>query len=94
MSSPRWQSPGSYYKITGSAAKTGLVAATTVLAFVLAGFFGGPIVDRLGLKTTSVTSDIASGLSVAAVPILYGTVGIAYWQLIALSVSKLNLVGR
>lgn len=70
---------------TGSAAKTGLVAATTVLAFVLAGFFGGPIVDRLGLKTTSVTSDTASGLSVAAVPILYSTVGIAFWQLTLLA---------
>lgn len=70
---------------TGSATKTGLVAASTVVAFVLAGFFGGPIVDRLGLKTTSVASDIASGISVALVPILYSTVGIAFWQLMVLA---------
>ncbi len=70
---------------TGSPAKTGLVAASTVVAFVLAGFFGGPIVDRLGLKTNSISSDIASGLSVSLVPILHGTVGIAFWQLTALA---------
>jgi len=69
---------------TGSAAKTGLAAAAAVLAFVLAGFFGGPVVDRLGLKRASVASDATSGLAVAAVPLLHATVGLAFWQLLTL----------
>jgi MFS family permease len=77
---------------TGSASKTGLVVAATVLAFVLAGFFGGPMVDRLGLKRTSVAADLLSGLTVAAVPLLHAAVGIAFWQLLALVFLK-SLLG-
>lgn len=69
---------------TGSAAKTGLVGATMFLAAVTAGFFGGPIVDRLGFGRTSVLADLASGASVAAIPLLYNTVGLAFWQLMVL----------
>lgn len=70
---------------TGSAAKTGLVAGSMVLAFVIAGFLGGPLVDRTGLKITSIVSDIASGTTIAMIPLLYITVGLAYWQLIVLT---------
>jgi predicted MFS family arabinose efflux permease len=69
---------------TGSAAKTGIATAAIVLAFVLSGFFGGPVVDRLGLKTASVISDVASCLSVTAIPLLYHAAGIAFWQLVVL----------
>jgi MFS family permease len=69
---------------TGSAAKTGLTGGVVTLAAVLAGFFGGPIVDRLGFKRTSVVADLASGATVAAIPLLHHTVGLAFWQLLAL----------
>lgn len=69
---------------TGSAAKMGLVGGTTVLAMVLAGLFGGPFVDRLGFRRTSVLADILSGVTVAAIPLLYHTVGLAFWQLLVL----------
>lgn len=51
---------------TGSAARMGLVGGAITLAAVLAGLFGGPIVDRLGFGRTSVLADLTSGAAVAA----------------------------
>jgi MFS family permease len=68
---------------TGSAAKAGIAGAVTALSFV-ASFFGGTLVDRLGFKRVAVGGDLASGLAVALVPLLYHTVGLAFWQLLAL----------
>ena len=69
---------------TGSAALTGVVAALTFAPTVLATFFGGGIVDRLGFRRTSVLADVASGVTTAAIPLLYVTVGIELWQVMAL----------
>jgi MFS family permease len=69
---------------TGSAALTGLTAFFTFLPAVVAAFFGGALVDRLGFRTTSVVADLASGAAVVLIPILHLTVGIELWQLIAL----------
>jgi MFS family permease len=69
---------------TASASKTGLTAFFTALPAILAAFFGGTIVDRLGYKRTSIISDIASAITVALVPLLYFTTGLAFWQLLAL----------
>jgi MFS family permease len=69
---------------TGSAAKTGLVGFFATAPLVLAAFFGGAFVNRLGFKATSVAADLASGVAVAAIPLLYHTVGLAFWQLLAL----------
>src|SRR5262245_1308964 len=52
---------------TGSAARTGLTAAVEALAIVVAGFFGGALVDRLGHKRTSVVGDLASAATVALI---------------------------
>ena len=69
---------------TGSAARTGITAVAGVLPLVLAGIFGGALVDRLGFKRVSILSDLASSVTVAAIPLLYRTVGIEFWQLLAL----------
>lgn len=69
---------------TGSAAKMGIVGGTETLAAVLAGLFGGPIVDRLGFRRASVLADLMGGATVAAIPLLHGTVGLAFWQLLSL----------
>src|SRR5919106_3048782 len=69
---------------TGSAALTGLAVFFNFLPVVLAGFFGGVVVDRLGFRTTSVLADLASAGAVAAIPLLHSTVGIQLWQLLAL----------
>lgn len=70
---------------TGSAAKTGLTGVFEALPFIIAGIFGGALVDRLGFKRTSILADITSGVTVALIPLLYHTVGLAFWQLLALS---------
>jgi len=69
---------------TGSAAMLGLTFAAIGLSNVLAAFFGAPMVDRLGYKRSSVLSDVLSGVTVALVPLLYATVGLAFWQLLVL----------
>ena len=69
---------------TGSATLTGIVAALTFAPTVLATFFGGAIVDRLGFRRTSILADVASGITTAAIPLVHVTVGIELWQLIVL----------
>ncbi len=69
---------------TGSITKTGITAFFSTLPTVLSAFFGSALVDRLGYKRTSVISDIASAGSVALIPLLYSTIGLAFWQLLVL----------
>ncbi|HEX9014109.1 MAG TPA: MFS transporter, partial [Anaerolineaceae bacterium] len=69
---------------THSPAKTGVTGFFITLAAVVAFFFGGTIVDRLGFKRTSITADIASGTAFALIPLLYMFGGLQYWQLLAL----------
>lgn len=69
---------------TGSAARMGLVGAFTVVPLVLSSLFGSAVVDRLGYRTMSVVSDLLSGLTVALIPLLHHTVGLEFWQLLAL----------
>jgi len=69
---------------TGSVTKTGITAFFSTLPSVFSAFFGSTLVDRLGYKRTSVIGDIASGVTVALVPLLYHTVGLAFWELFVL----------
>lgn len=69
---------------TGSAARTGVVAVAAVVPTILSAFFGGAIVDRLGFRRTSVLADAANAVATALIPLLYATVGLAFWQLLIL----------
>lgn len=69
---------------TGSVTKTGITAFFSLLPTVLAGLFGGPLVDKLGFKKTSLLADLLSGVSVALIPLLHTTMGLEFWQLLAL----------
>ncbi len=69
---------------TGSATQTGITGFFSILPVVVAGLLGGTLVDRLGYKRTSIIADLASGLTVALIPILYFTVGLQFWQLMVL----------
>jgi MFS family permease len=69
---------------TGSATQTGITGFFTILPVVLAGFLGGTLIDRLGYKRTSIIADLASGVTVALIPLLYFTVGLQFWQLVVL----------
>ena len=69
---------------TGSAARTGVAGGAFLLAAVVAGVFGGPVVDRMGFKRVSIVADLAGAVTVALIPLLYHTVGLLFWQLLAL----------
>ncbi|AVT33463.1 MFS transporter [Plantactinospora sp. BC1] len=57
--------------VTGSAARTGLVAFAEMLPYVLACALGGPLIDRIGARRTSIVADLGSAVAVAAVPLLH-----------------------
>ena len=69
---------------TESAAKTGITAVFTIVPTILSTFFGGPLIDRLGYKRVSIIADLASGVAVALIPLLYLTIGLEFWQLLIL----------
>jgi MFS family permease len=69
---------------TGSATQTGIIGFFAILPVILAGFFGGTLVDRLGFKRTSILSDLASGVTSTLIPFLYVTIGLQFWQLMVL----------
>jgi MFS family permease len=69
---------------TGSAARTGVTLFFTILPAVLASFFGGALVDRLGHKRASVLADVASGATVALIPALWAAGLLPFWLLLTL----------
>lgn len=81
---------------TGSPARTGVVAAAMTVPVVLAGIFGGAAVDRMGHRRASIWSDWASGATTALIPLLYLSVGLPFWLLVALvfTGSLLDAPGR
>lgn len=56
-------------ELTGSATRTGLTAAVTLLPSILMAFFGGAVVDRMSARRLSIFSDVLSGVTVALVPL-------------------------
>lgn len=69
---------------TNSPGQTGISGAFSLAAIALSAFFGGAIIDRLGYKFSSVISDVASGVCVILIPLLYATGWLAYWHLLIL----------
>ncbi|MET9680617.1 MFS transporter [Streptomyces coeruleorubidus] len=56
---------------TGSATQTGLVAFCEMTPYVVVKAFTGPLVDRMGPRAVSWTTDLASATVAAAVPLLH-----------------------
>jgi MFS family permease len=69
---------------TGSVRQTGLVGFFSLLPFVLSAGLGGALVDRLGYRRMSIVADLASGVSVVTIPLIYHTVGLPFAALVAL----------
>lgn len=70
-------------ELTGSYAQMGIVGFFTVAPRVVAMFFGGQIIDRVGFRTGSIASDTLSGLSVTAIPVLYASGNLTFPLLLA-----------
>ncbi|GIG89593.1 MFS transporter [Plantactinospora endophytica] len=70
--------------VTGSAARTGVVAFAEMLPYVLACALGGPLIDRIGARRTSIVADLASAAAVAAVPVLHLAGALSFSLLIGL----------
>ncbi|MFJ4184973.1 MFS transporter [Kitasatospora sp. NPDC089509] len=56
---------------TGSATRTGLVAFCEMAPYVVVKAFTGPLVDRIGPRAVSWTTDLASATAAATVPLLH-----------------------
>ncbi|MEU2627999.1 MFS transporter [Kitasatospora sp. NPDC007106] len=56
---------------TGSATRTGLVAACELTPLVVSKALCGPVIDRLGSRRVSVCADLLSAAAVALVPLLH-----------------------
>ncbi|MBU7596742.1 MFS transporter [Streptomyces sp. P38-E01] len=69
---------------TGSATQTGLVAFCEMAPYVLVKMFSGPLVDRVGPRLISWTTDLVSALAVALVPLLHWLDLLPFWGLLAL----------
>ncbi|MEO7002566.1 MAG: MFS transporter [Ktedonobacterales bacterium] len=69
---------------TGSVAQTSITAVFTTASVAISALLGSLVVDRLGLQRASVFSDLLGGVCVALIPLLYSTVGLPFWALLAL----------
>jgi MFS family permease len=79
-----WAGPWFVLETTGSAARTGIVSGALAFGAVIPAVLGGPLVDRLGFKRSSVLADLASAAAVAAVPLLHLAGILQFWQLVVL----------
>jgi MFS family permease len=69
---------------TDSAVKTGMIGGVFPLAAAVGALLGGPLVDRLGFRPTIIVANLASSVARALLPVLYYTVGLTFWQVLAL----------
>ena len=69
---------------TGSALAAGVAGVFATVPLVIGGALGGVLVDRFGYRTSSMVADVASGLTVVAIPALSATVGLPFGVLLAL----------
>lgn len=69
---------------TGSPLAAGVAGVFATVPLVIGGALGGVLVDRFGYRTSSIVADVASGLTVLAIPVLSATVGLPFGVLLAL----------
>ncbi|MFG2845003.1 MFS transporter [Kitasatospora sp. NPDC048296] len=69
---------------TGSATMTGLVAFAEMTPYVLVKALTGPLVDRLGPRVVSWTTDAVSAVAAGLVPLLHAHGLLPFWLLLAM----------
>lgn len=71
-------------ELTGSVAATGVAGAFATVPMIIGGALGGVLVDRFGFRRAAVVADIASGVTVLAIPVLALTSGMPFGLLLLL----------
>lgn len=71
---------------TGSVLGTGSVAAATAVPAILAGLFMGVVIDRFNRRDCSIVTDMISGLSIAALPLVDHLFGLTLFWFVLLGV--------
>jgi MFS family permease len=69
---------------TGSPAAVGLTGAAIAIGAVVPSLLGGPIVDRLGQRRTSIAADLVCGATVAVIPVLQLAGVLQFWEILLL----------
>lgn len=69
---------------TGSPLAAGVVGVFSTVPLVIGGALGGVLVDRFGYRLSSIVADLASAVTVLAIPLLHATVGLPFGALLAL----------
>ncbi|MGW9631227.1 MFS transporter [Agromyces sp. NPDC055520] len=69
---------------TGSPLAAGVVGVFATVPLVIGGALGGVLVDRFGYRPSSIVADLASAITVLAIPILHATVGLPFGAMLAL----------
>jgi MFS family permease len=69
---------------TGSALATGVAGVFATVPVVIGGALGGALIDRVGYRVSSIVADLASGLTVLALPILAATGALHFGVLLLL----------
>lgn len=69
---------------TGSPLQVGISSFVATVPLFIAAFISGGLVDRFSPKRMSIISDILSGITVAAIPLLFGMNALTYPMLLAL----------
>jgi len=69
---------------TGSVLATGVAGVFATVPMIVGGALGGVVVDRFGFRRAAIVADLASGVTVLAIPVLAATVGLPFWALLTL----------
>ncbi|AUY48593.1 MFS transporter [Streptomyces sp. CB01881] len=69
---------------TGSATMTGVVAFVEMAPYVLVKALAGPVVDRLGPRVISWTTDAVSAVAAGLIPLLHGLGVLPFWLLLVM----------
>ncbi|MGW4928036.1 MFS transporter [Agromyces sp. NPDC004153] len=69
---------------TGSPLAAGVAGVFATVPLVIGGALGGVLVDRFGYRLSSIVADVASGVTIIAIPVLWATVGLPFGVLLAL----------
>ncbi|MGX5696664.1 MFS transporter [Agromyces soli] len=69
---------------TESPLAAGVVGVFSTVPLVIGGALGGVLVDRFGYRASSIVADLASAVTVLAIPLLDATVGLPFGAMLAL----------